>query len=102
MADLIFSGGLNQQDVATVKLEECIEGYNYELGFSNTSFSPRAPIDSIATTTNTSDIRGIMQLIKRDGTETTPSLPDLQALDEWRDVIPEYVKDYVSLNQFAA
>ena len=71
MADLIFSGGLNQQDVATVKLEECIEGYNYELGFSNTSFSPRAPLDSIATTTNTSDIRGIMQLIKRDGTETT-------------------------------
>jgi len=30
------------------------------------------------------------------------SLGDLQALDEWRDVIPEYVKDYVSLNQFAA
>lgn len=30
------------------------------------------------------------------------SLADLRALDEWRDVIPEYVKDYVSLNQFAA
>jgi len=30
------------------------------------------------------------------------SLDDLRALDEWRDVIPEYVKDYVSLNQFAA
>lgn len=30
------------------------------------------------------------------------SLSDLKALDEWRDVISEYVKDYVSLNQFAA
>lgn len=30
------------------------------------------------------------------------SLANLRALDEWRDVIPEYVMDYVSLNQFAA
>jgi type I restriction enzyme R subunit len=30
------------------------------------------------------------------------SLADMLDLDEWRDVIPEYVKDYVSLNQFAA
>ncbi|MBI1748292.1 MAG: hypothetical protein HYR55_17170 [Acidobacteria bacterium] len=30
------------------------------------------------------------------------SLADVRALDEWRDVIPEYVKDYVSLNAFAA
>ncbi|MGH7908738.1 MAG: DEAD/DEAH box helicase family protein [Thermodesulfobacteriota bacterium] len=30
------------------------------------------------------------------------SLADVQALDEWRDVIPEYVKDYVSLNAFTA
>jgi len=30
------------------------------------------------------------------------SLADVLALDEWRDVIPEYVKDYVSLNAFAA
>jgi len=29
------------------------------------------------------------------------SLADLQSLGEWRDRIPEYVKDYVSLNQFA-
>jgi len=71
MARLIFSGGLNEQDVATVRPEECIEGYNYELGFSNTSFSPRAPVDSIATTTNTSEIRGLIQLIKTDDTETT-------------------------------
>lgn len=28
------------------------------------------------------------------------SLADIHALDQWRDVIPEYVKDYVGLNQF--
>ena len=28
------------------------------------------------------------------------SLADLRFLGEWRDRIPEYVKDYVSLNQF--
>jgi len=28
------------------------------------------------------------------------SLADVRALDEWRNVIPEYVKDYVHLNQF--
>jgi hypothetical protein len=71
MAELVFAGGLNEQDVATVRPEECIEGYNFELGFSNTSLSPRAPVDSIATATNTSEIRGIIQLIKQDQTETT-------------------------------
>jgi len=28
------------------------------------------------------------------------SLADFRALDNWRDVIPEYVKDYVHMNQF--
>jgi type I restriction enzyme R subunit len=28
------------------------------------------------------------------------SLADIRALDQWRDVIPEYVKDYVHLNHF--
>ena len=26
----------------------------------------------------------------------------INALDDWREVIPEYVKDYVSLNAFAS
>jgi len=30
------------------------------------------------------------------------SLADVRALDRWREVIPEYVKDYVLLNAFAA
>jgi len=28
------------------------------------------------------------------------TITDLKDLEEWRDVIPEYVKDYVSLNTF--
>jgi type I restriction enzyme, R subunit len=28
------------------------------------------------------------------------SIADLKALEDWRDVIPEYVKDYVPLNTF--
>ena len=30
------------------------------------------------------------------------SLDDIRALDQWRDIVSEYVKDYVSLNQFVA
>lgn len=30
------------------------------------------------------------------------SLADVRALEQWREIITEYVKDYVSLNQFAA
>ena len=30
------------------------------------------------------------------------SLDDIRALDQWREIISEYVKDYVSLNAFAA
>lgn len=71
MAELTFAGGLNEQDVSTVDINECIEGYNYELGFSNTSFAPRAQVDSAATTSNAAEIRGFIQLIKSDDSETT-------------------------------
>jgi len=71
MATLVFSGGLNEQDMALVSPEECIEGYNCELGFNQTSFRPRKPFDKMGTATNASDIRGIIQLVKNDGTETT-------------------------------
>jgi hypothetical protein len=29
-------------------------------------------------------------------------MSDIKSLEGWRDVIPEYVKDYVSLNAFVA
>ena len=36
------------------------------------------------------------------GLATNPkvTIADLKDLEEWRDVIPEYVKDYVPLNTF--
>lgn len=71
MATMVFSGGLNEQDVALVDSSECIEGYNFELGFNQTSFRPRKPFDLLGTATNTGDIRGIIQLIETDDTETT-------------------------------
>jgi len=71
MAELTFAGGLNENDIATVDPQECIEGYNFELNYRNVTLSPRAPVDSVGTTTNASDIRGIIQLIKTDDTETT-------------------------------
>lgn len=71
MTTLVFAGGLNQQDVALVRPEECIEGYNCELGFNQTSFRPRKPFDLMGTATNAGQINGIMQLIKNDDSETT-------------------------------
>lgn len=71
MATLVFSGGLNEQDVALVDPSECIEGYNFELGFNQTSFRPRKPFDKISTVPNGTQVNGIVQLIKTDGTETT-------------------------------
>ena len=71
MAALTFEGGLNQQDVTLVKPQECIEGYNFELGLNDTHYRPRMPFDKLGTATNAGSINGIMQLIKNDNTETT-------------------------------
>ena len=71
MAILKFGGGLNEQDLTSVKPEECIEGYNFELKLGDTHFRPRKPFDLIATDTSAGQINGFMQLIKQDGTETT-------------------------------
>lgn len=71
MATLTFEGGLNQQDLTLVKPQECVNGYNFELGYRDTHFIPRKPFDKLGTATNAGDIRGIVQLIKNDDTETT-------------------------------
>lgn len=70
MAILTFEGGLNQQDATLVKPQECISGYNFELGFVDTHYRPRKPFDNLGTATNAGDIRGIIQLIKNDDTAT--------------------------------
>ena len=48
------------------------------------------------------DVRDIVEKREFNRLATNPklSLADFKALNSWRDVIPEYVKDYVHLNQF--
>lgn len=69
MAEIIFRGGLNEQDDINVDPQECTAGYNFELGIENTHFRPRKPFDLIDTATG--QINGFLQLIKVDGTKTT-------------------------------
>jgi len=71
MAVLTFEGGLNEQDMTLVLDQECIEGYNFELGSPDTHFRPRKPFDKLGTATNALSINGFIQLIKSDDTETT-------------------------------
>lgn len=66
---LYFAGGLNEQQTPT--LLECIEGYNFELGLKQSKLVPRKPLDLKGTAPNASSTAGILQLVKRDNTETT-------------------------------
>ena len=70
MPDLFFGGGLNQRDDFNIDAEECIEGQNFVLDGKARTFKPRKPFDLFATTPNGSLVSGIMQLIKRDNTDT--------------------------------
>ena len=77
---IIAAGGLNENDGAA--LEECQEGFNFELTYGDVDFRPRKPIDLKGTSTNGGDISGILQLIKRDDTETTLIFDDDGAAPE--------------------
>jgi type I restriction enzyme, R subunit len=48
------------------------------------------------------EVRDIIEKREFNRLATNPkvNLADFKALNSWRDVIPEYVKDYVQLNQF--
>ena len=48
------------------------------------------------------EVRDIVEKreFNRLATNAKVNLADFKALNSWRDVIPEYVKDYVQLNQF--
>ena len=70
MPDLFFGGGINQRDDFNINAEECIEGQNFLLDGKARTFRPRLPFDLFATMTNGSLVSGIMQLIKRDNTDT--------------------------------
>lgn len=65
---ITFDGGLNENDGAA--LNECQEGFNFDLVFGDTNLKPRKPLDLKGTSTLAGTIAGIMQLIKRDDTDT--------------------------------
>lgn len=67
---ITFGGGLNEAQ--TPDINEAAEGsYNFELNKDSAKFFPRAPFDLRGTATNAAEIRGILQLVKRDDTSTT-------------------------------
>lgn len=67
---IFFGAGLNEWQ--TPNIAEAAKGsYNFDLSKDSYKLVPRKPFDLKGTATNAGDIRGIMQLVKRDDTETT-------------------------------
>lgn len=65
-----FGGGLNEWQ--TPHISEAYKGsYNFELSKDSYKLIPRPPFDLKGTATNSGDIRGFIQLVKRDNSETT-------------------------------
>jgi hypothetical protein len=67
---LYFGGGLNEQKGANIH-EAAAGSYNFELSKDTYQLRPRKPFDLADTAPNGKPITGIMQLIKKDNTETT-------------------------------
>ena len=66
---MTFPFGLNEN--VQQHIGECSSGYNFELGYGNTSFIPRDAFDLKGTATNAQALTSLMQLVKKDNTETT-------------------------------
>lgn len=66
---LNFPFGLNEN--VTPQPGECIEGANFDLDAFRSSFNPRMPFDLKGTAPNAGKLTGLLQLVKRDNTETT-------------------------------
>jgi len=66
---LQFPFGLNENNDPNIG--ECTEGYNFDLDAFRSAFVPRAPFDLKGTATNGGALTGLLQLVKRDNTETT-------------------------------
>jgi hypothetical protein len=67
---LYFGAGINE--IQTPDINEAADGsYNFELAKDSNKLIPRAPFDLKGTATNGSEVRGLMQLVKRDDTTTT-------------------------------
>lgn len=67
---IFFGGGLNESQ--TPDISEAARGsYNFELSKDNYKLIPRGPFDLKGTTPNAAEVMGILQLVKRDDTQTT-------------------------------
>src|ERR1700747_488877 len=64
-----FPYGLNEN--ITPQPGECTEGYNFELDAFRTSMNPRLSFDLKGTAPNVGKLTGLLQLVKRDLTQTT-------------------------------
>jgi len=76
---LTFSGGINENDETVIQPDECISGFNFELGFGDSHKSPRPPVDLKGIAPNSVETTGILQLVRRDDTETTLSVNGAKA-----------------------
>ena len=68
MAELRFGGGINNQDDENIQPDECLDGRNFLLDKTSRAYRPRLPFDLKHTFTG--EVNGILQLIKRDNTDT--------------------------------
>jgi hypothetical protein len=67
---LYFGGGLNEQE-SPLMIEAAAGSYNFDLDFQSYKYRPRHPFDLSGTTPNGKAVTGLMQLVKRSGSETT-------------------------------
>lgn len=66
---LNFPYGLNEN--TTPSVGECTQGYNFDLKAFRSCFVPRLPFDLAGTAPNAGKLTGLLQLVKRDNTQTT-------------------------------
>ena len=64
-----FERGVNEN--TTPDIAECSAGYNFDLSINQTSFVARKAFDLKATAPNGLPLTGLLQLVKRDGSEST-------------------------------
>ena len=69
MARITFEFGINETEAT--QQTEALDGFNFDLELGAKRLFPRKPIDLKGTLPNAGSVNGIMQLIKRDNTETT-------------------------------
>lgn len=70
MATLRFFAGINERDDFNVSAQEATEGFNFQLDFHRGTLKPRLPQQLVTTVPNASEVTGIMELIKRDDSQT--------------------------------